>query len=68
VRGDEAMDIIEVVTDHRFYDYEAKYAPGGSSPCIAFGSALLCSISFSTMSQGAPRRTWFMTPISTRRP
>jgi D-alanine-D-alanine ligase len=30
VRGDTPMDIIEVVTDHRFYDYEAKYAPGGS--------------------------------------
>ena len=30
VRGDEAFDIIEVVTDNRFYDYDAKYAPGGS--------------------------------------
>ncbi|MEO8668971.1 MAG: D-alanine--D-alanine ligase [Bauldia sp.] len=30
VRGDEPMEIIEIVTDHRFYDYEAKYAPGGS--------------------------------------
>jgi D-alanine-D-alanine ligase len=30
VRGDKAMDIIEIVTEHRFYDYDAKYAPGGS--------------------------------------
>jgi D-alanine-D-alanine ligase len=30
VRGDEAFDIIDVVTDNRFYDYDAKYAPGGS--------------------------------------
>jgi len=30
VRGDQAMDVIEIVTDHRFYDYEAKYAAGGS--------------------------------------
>ena len=30
VMGDEALDVIEVVTDARFYDYEAKYAPGGS--------------------------------------
>lgn len=30
VMGDRAMDIIEVVTDGRFYDYDAKYRPGGS--------------------------------------
>lgn len=30
VRGEEALDVIEVVTDNRFYDYDAKYAPGGS--------------------------------------
>jgi D-alanine-D-alanine ligase len=30
VRGDQALDIIEVVTDHRFYNYEAKYEKGGS--------------------------------------
>ena len=30
VRGAEAMDVIEIVTDHRFYDYEAKYRVGGS--------------------------------------
>jgi D-alanine-D-alanine ligase len=30
VRGDEALDIIDIVTDNRFYDYDAKYAPGGS--------------------------------------
>jgi D-alanine-D-alanine ligase len=26
----EAMDVIEIVPKVRFYDYEAKYAPGGS--------------------------------------
>jgi D-alanine-D-alanine ligase len=30
VLGAEAMDVIEIVTDHRFYDYEAKYRVGGS--------------------------------------
>ena len=30
VRGDEALDIIDVVTGDRFYDYHAKYAAGGS--------------------------------------
>jgi len=31
VMGDEALDVIEVVPTARFYDYEAKYAPGGST-------------------------------------
>ena len=31
VMGDKALDVIEVVTTARFYDYEAKYAPGGSN-------------------------------------
>jgi D-alanine-D-alanine ligase len=30
VRGDEPLDVIEIVTEGRFYDYDAKYAPGGS--------------------------------------
>jgi D-alanine-D-alanine ligase len=30
VMGDKALDVIEVVPTARFYDYEAKYAPGGS--------------------------------------
>lgn len=30
VRGDEALDVIDIVTDDRFYDYHAKYAVGGS--------------------------------------
>ena len=30
VRGDQPLDIIDVVTDHRFYNYEAKYEKGGS--------------------------------------
>jgi len=31
VRGDQPLDIIDVVTDHRFYNYEAKYEKGGSN-------------------------------------
>ena len=31
VMGDRALDVIEVVPTARFYDYEAKYAPGGST-------------------------------------
>jgi D-alanine-D-alanine ligase len=30
VRGEEAFGVIEIVPTVRFYDYEAKYAPGGS--------------------------------------
>jgi len=30
VMGDDALGVIEVVPTVRFYDYEAKYAPGGS--------------------------------------
>jgi D-alanine-D-alanine ligase len=30
VRGDQALGVIEIVPTVRFYDYEAKYAPGGS--------------------------------------
>jgi D-alanine-D-alanine ligase len=30
VRGDEALDVIDIVTEERFYDYDAKYRPGGS--------------------------------------
>jgi len=30
VRGDTALDVIEVMTDQRFYDYHAKYSQGGS--------------------------------------
>lgn len=30
VMGDRALGVIEIVQDNRFYDYEAKYAPGGS--------------------------------------
>lgn len=30
VLGDRPLDVIEVVTDHGFYDYEAKYEKGGS--------------------------------------
>jgi D-alanine-D-alanine ligase len=30
VMGDKALGVIEIVPATRFYDYEAKYAPGGS--------------------------------------
>jgi D-alanine-D-alanine ligase len=30
VMGDEALGVIEIVPTVRFYDYESKYAPGGS--------------------------------------
>ena len=30
VRGEEALDVIDILTDERFYDYDAKYRPGGS--------------------------------------
>ena len=30
VMGDQALDVIEIVPATRFYDYEAKYAAGGS--------------------------------------
>jgi D-alanine-D-alanine ligase len=30
VIGERALDVIEIVPKVRFYDYEAKYAPGGS--------------------------------------
>jgi D-alanine-D-alanine ligase len=30
VLGDRALDVIDIVPTSRFYDYEAKYAPGGS--------------------------------------
>jgi len=30
IMGDDALGVIEIVPTVRFYDYEAKYAPGGS--------------------------------------
>ena len=30
VLGDKPLDVIEIVANTQFYDYEAKYAPGGS--------------------------------------
>ncbi|MEQ8697007.1 MAG: D-alanine--D-alanine ligase [Bauldia litoralis] len=30
VRGNEALDVIDIVTEDRFYDYSAKYDVGGS--------------------------------------
>ena len=30
VRGGEALGVIDIITGDRFYDYDAKYAPGGS--------------------------------------
>jgi len=31
IMGNRALDVIEIVPAVRFYDYEAKYAPGGST-------------------------------------
>jgi D-alanine-D-alanine ligase len=31
VLGDKALGVIEIVANTQFYDYEAKYAPGGST-------------------------------------
>jgi D-alanine-D-alanine ligase len=31
VMGEQALGVIEIVPNVRFYDYEAKYAPGGST-------------------------------------
>jgi D-alanine-D-alanine ligase len=30
VRGNEALGVIDILTESRFYDYDAKYRPGGS--------------------------------------
>jgi D-alanine-D-alanine ligase len=34
VLGDRALDVIDIVTDGRWYDYDAKYAEGGSRHII----------------------------------
>lgn len=34
VMGDKALGVIDIVSNTRFYDYEAKYAPGGSEHII----------------------------------
>src|ERR1700709_977243 len=34
VMGDRALGVTEITTDLLFYDYEAKYAPGGSRHVI----------------------------------
>ncbi len=34
VMGDRALDVIEIVPTVKFYDYEAKYAPGGSKHVV----------------------------------
>jgi D-alanine-D-alanine ligase len=31
VMGDSALDVIDIVAEGRFYDYDAKYRPGGST-------------------------------------
>jgi D-alanine-D-alanine ligase len=37
VMGDRALDVIEILPATRFYDYEAKYAPGGSRHVLPAG-------------------------------
>ena len=47
VMGDRALAVTEIATDRGFYDYDAKYAPGGSKHAVpaaiskkAYGEAL----------------------------
>jgi len=42
VMGDAALDVIEIVPMVRFYDYEAKYAAGGSASPVAGSSFTKC--------------------------
>src|SRR6202158_4222708 len=39
VMGDKALGVIEIVPTVKFYDYEAKYAPGGSKHLLPAPSA-----------------------------
>ena len=42
VMGDKALDVIEVQPTARFYDYEAKYAPGGSTHLLPAPISHIC--------------------------
>ena len=42
VMGDRALGVIEIVPTARFYDYEAKYAPGGSTHLLARADPVRC--------------------------
>ena len=42
VLGDRALDVIEIVPTTRFYDYEAKYAAGGSKHLLAGANFTKC--------------------------
>ena len=39
VMGGEPLGVIEIEPRDGFYDFDAKYAPGGSAPCDAGGRA-----------------------------
>src|ERR1700738_4495926 len=39
VMGDRALDVIEILPATGFYDYEAKYAPGGSRHLLPAGTS-----------------------------
>ena len=43
VLGDKPLGVIEIVSATKFYDYEAKYAPGGSTASVA-GAGLARSL------------------------
>ena len=42
VLGDRALDVIEIVPATRFYDYEAKYAAGGSKHLLTGANFTKC--------------------------
>ncbi len=42
VMGDQALGVIEIVPTVRFYDYEAKYAPGRLQASAAGANFILC--------------------------
>jgi D-alanine-D-alanine ligase len=65
VMGEQALGVIEIVANTKFYDYEAKYAPGGSksagsrSPPIArLAAAASAAPTSATTTHSAGPRDW----------
>jgi len=56
VMGDRALGVTEITTELEFYDYEAKYAPGGSKHILRRKSR-----------KRPPRRRWPWRWLPTRR-
>jgi D-alanine-D-alanine ligase len=55
VMGDQAFGVIEIVPTVRFYDYEAKYAPGGSKHLLPAPVSPLIYEKVRALSLGAHR-------------